>query len=422
MAPAGPARAVRARTGAEPGRRASTGRPSASGFATTSSERSTSSGIRPTSRSRHSSTPPTGRARASPTAHRSDSSHTFLQTGPFRPSNIERRVPGLVFVGSSTVPGVGVPMVHRERRARGPAGRGDGATGESALDRSYARCRRLTHRHGTTYYWATALLPRERRPHVWALYAFARHADDIVDDARRSPCVAERAAGTHGSGAAILRRPRRAAAPTTRCSPPSSTRSVRSRIDPECFERFLRSMAMDLTVTGYDTWHDLLDYMDGSAAVIGEMMLPVLEPTSRRGARAGTRPGPGVPAHELPARRRRGSRTRPHLPARRGSRALRRRPDAATRRRRLARPDALRDRTQSRALRRADAGHADVARRRTPMRAHRTSPVLPRSSIASRTADYDVFSRRARVPTWRKLATVGGAMQPLDLIGAARHA
>ena len=38
-------------------------------------------------------------------------SHRFLQSGPFRPSNLERRVPGLVFVGSATVPGVGVPMV-----------------------------------------------------------------------------------------------------------------------------------------------------------------------------------------------------------------------------------------------------------------------------------------------------------------------
>ena len=37
--------------------------------------------------------------------------HTFRQTGPLRPANIDRRVPGLVFVGSSTVPGVGIPMV-----------------------------------------------------------------------------------------------------------------------------------------------------------------------------------------------------------------------------------------------------------------------------------------------------------------------
>lgn len=37
--------------------------------------------------------------------------HTLFQTGPFRPSNIDKRVPGLVFTGSSTLPGVGVPMV-----------------------------------------------------------------------------------------------------------------------------------------------------------------------------------------------------------------------------------------------------------------------------------------------------------------------
>ena len=37
--------------------------------------------------------------------------HTFAQTGPFRPSTTDPRVPGLVFAGSSTLPGVGVPMV-----------------------------------------------------------------------------------------------------------------------------------------------------------------------------------------------------------------------------------------------------------------------------------------------------------------------
>ena len=34
-----------------------------------------------------------------------------LHCGPFRPANVDRRVPGLVFTGSGTVPGVGVPMV-----------------------------------------------------------------------------------------------------------------------------------------------------------------------------------------------------------------------------------------------------------------------------------------------------------------------
>ncbi|SBV28688.1 phytoene desaturase [Micromonospora krabiensis] len=37
--------------------------------------------------------------------------HSFLQTGPFRPSNLHRTLPNVVFVGSGTQPGVGVPMV-----------------------------------------------------------------------------------------------------------------------------------------------------------------------------------------------------------------------------------------------------------------------------------------------------------------------
>jgi len=39
------------------------------------------------------------------------SAHTFFQSGPFRAPNVDPRLPGLVFTGSSTVPGVGVPLV-----------------------------------------------------------------------------------------------------------------------------------------------------------------------------------------------------------------------------------------------------------------------------------------------------------------------
>jgi phytoene desaturase len=38
-------------------------------------------------------------------------SHRFVQTGPFRPRNVAPRVDGVVFAGSGTTPGVGVPMV-----------------------------------------------------------------------------------------------------------------------------------------------------------------------------------------------------------------------------------------------------------------------------------------------------------------------
>jgi phytoene desaturase len=37
--------------------------------------------------------------------------HTFAQTGPFRPANLHPTLPNVVFTGSGTRPGVGVPMV-----------------------------------------------------------------------------------------------------------------------------------------------------------------------------------------------------------------------------------------------------------------------------------------------------------------------
>jgi phytoene desaturase len=39
------------------------------------------------------------------------SAHTFSQTGPFRPNNFPRAFENVVFTGSGTQPGVGVPMV-----------------------------------------------------------------------------------------------------------------------------------------------------------------------------------------------------------------------------------------------------------------------------------------------------------------------
>jgi len=50
-------------------------------------------------------------------------------------------------------------------------------------------------------------------------------------------------------------------------------------VDPESayLSVFLDSMRMDLTVTEYDTYDDLMTYAYGSAAVIGLQMVPVLE-------------------------------------------------------------------------------------------------------------------------------------------------
>ena len=141
------------------------------------------------------------------------------------------------------------------------------------------RCgKALTRRHGTTYYWATLALPAQRRPHVYALYGFCRHADDIVDDL--GPVGTDvRAKALADLGDRFFDDLERGSSEDPVLK--AVVHTVRAfDIDPGCFRRFLTSMEMDLTVTAYDTWDDLLAYMDGSAAVIGEMMLPILEPLS----------------------------------------------------------------------------------------------------------------------------------------------
>jgi phytoene synthase len=150
------------------------------------------------------------------------------------------------------------------------------------LEASYARCRELNKRYGTTYYWSTMLLPRVKRHHVWALYAFCRYADDIVDDLGPAP-VKVRATALADFGDRFF-----ADVATGRSDDPvlkAVVHTVRAfDVDLGCFRRFLCSMAMDLSVASYETWDDLLAYMDGSAAVIGEMMLPILEPLDVRAA------------------------------------------------------------------------------------------------------------------------------------------
>ena len=150
-------------------------------------------------------------------------------------------------------------------------------TSTLTLEESYGRCRALARRHGTTYYWATFVLPAVKRHHVWAIYAFCRYADDIVDDPGwRS--AEERAQALAAFGQRFF-----ADLVAGRSDDPLLRAVVHTARafghDPELFRRFLCSMAMDLTVSTYATWDDLLGYMDGSAAVIGEMMLPILEPS-----------------------------------------------------------------------------------------------------------------------------------------------
>jgi phytoene synthase len=142
------------------------------------------------------------------------------------------------------------------------------------LEQCYELCKQVHQSHSKTYYFATQLFPPEVRPHVYALYAFMRYADDIVDRPGDTSAEtqlraleafeAETSAALDGEqvGNPIIQ----AFASTAR----------KLKINTSYISSFIGSMKMDTYMTRYPTYEDLEKYMYGSAAVVGTMMCCVM--------------------------------------------------------------------------------------------------------------------------------------------------
>ena len=144
------------------------------------------------------------------------------------------------------------------------------------LAAAYDHCRRIQAAHGRTYYLATRLLPRDRRPDVWALYAFARVADELVDAPSTQPPDPAILLAWRDRAMTAMRSASRPD-PVEQPVLAATWQTMRTfGLEPDLLQEFLDSMVMDLTVSRYATWEELRGYMRGSAAVIGELMAPLL--------------------------------------------------------------------------------------------------------------------------------------------------
>ena len=151
------------------------------------------------------------------------------------------------------------------------------------LRQSFLECRALNAKHGKTYFLATQFLPKAKRPFVHALYGFARFADEIVDDFSSPISHSERIAKFRSWKSQTLLDLKR------KSSDDSVVKALiftidRFEIDHSYFEAFLKSMEMDLEITEYQTFEDLMEYVYGSASVIGLEMVPILGATDLRKA------------------------------------------------------------------------------------------------------------------------------------------
>lgn len=142
------------------------------------------------------------------------------------------------------------------------------------IRRGIEECRAITRRYGTSFYFATQFFPKETREGIYAIYAFARIPDEIVDDpgnTTRNERVSELEAWRQKWLEAMR---------TGTSDEPVMAAIVHSfnkyGIDVATGEAFLKSMFMDEDKKSYANYAELEQYMYGSAGVIGLMVTRIV--------------------------------------------------------------------------------------------------------------------------------------------------
>jgi squalene synthase HpnC len=146
------------------------------------------------------------------------------------------------------------------------------------LSLSYDYCERLAREHYENFPVASRLLPASMRPHIAAIYAFARRADDFADEP--GPEAAERLRRLDAWG---MRLDQEAGPPDSNCATAGDDfiffalqHTIRAHGLPRAlFHDLLSAFRQDVVTARYETWLDVLDYCRRSANPIGRLVLRV---------------------------------------------------------------------------------------------------------------------------------------------------
>lgn len=144
-------------------------------------------------------------------------------------------------------------------------------------DVAYAACLRMAAEHYENFPVASRLLPAATRPHIAAIYAFARMADDFADegdlpDADRISLLERWQWRLHEAAAGRVQQDGSDAAHVF-----TALGATMRQFDLEVrlFEDLLSAFCQDVLVKRYDTWMDLLDYCRRSASPVGRLVLRI---------------------------------------------------------------------------------------------------------------------------------------------------
>lgn len=140
--------------------------------------------------------------------------------------------------------------------------------GTATIEEAFAYCRRVALGHYENFSVVSWLLPKELRPHLYAIYAYCRGVDDLGDEAEGDRLALLDAWETE------LRRCYEGAPEDIRFIALQRT-IQRFDIPPDPFLRLIEANRRDQTVSRYRTFAELLDYCSYSANPVGHLVLYV---------------------------------------------------------------------------------------------------------------------------------------------------
>ena len=142
------------------------------------------------------------------------------------------------------------------------------------LREAYAECERLAQSHYENFPVASRLLPAAMRPHVAALYAFARTADDFADEGHRTDAERLRLLDDWSARLHACVDPE-AADPSDRVFAAVGSTIRSCRLPVTLFDDLLSAFRQDITTHRYATWLEVLDYCRRSANPVGRIVLRI---------------------------------------------------------------------------------------------------------------------------------------------------
>ena len=147
------------------------------------------------------------------------------------------------------------------------------------IARAYGACVALARSHYENFPVASWLLPPDMRPHVAAVYAFARIADDIADEGSAPPAARQhrlRVWQQHLHDAVVDGEGQRPADGRDELVILALSQSVRALDLPlSLFDDLVSAFGQDTMTTRYRSWADVMDYCRRSANPVGRLMLHI---------------------------------------------------------------------------------------------------------------------------------------------------